>query len=930
MSPITFSGLGRTVVEAEEGAVIDGTVAIPDDLWQMDSSVGAGVYKANVASICRGKSSLMEEDGQAEAEEFDNSTMLDELDDEGKPKGGKKKSKGGGGSEDSAGGGSGGARGGGRPKGGGDDGGMPQRGCLWQLFLNGRAVTDARWPNIQKSTVDDDTAFNHEPPPGSAYTEIGKGATWAKVDAGSSYTNIKSKQLAGLTQSVSGAVLVLHKMTTDNAKEDGMLDGQDVSYTKVRSHSGGSTSLSYEPHDRSVYGGNPSNWKLKAEKIEKGKFYVTAHLSLLDKEDEWFYDPAKQTVWLWPKGGGAPKGARARIYNNMLTVSKCTGTTFKGLQVFGGTVVVDGSKDVTFEGGRFLYGAAGGRMQGYVGRADDAFAASQGSGITVKHSEIGYSESRLVNLRTTKNYFYNNYLHNCCWGSTESGAVSDKKGGQTIWRRNTIHTIGKGCGIKAGPGGTRMDYNLVYNLYYDTDSSNLQIPTGSAEGSVVAHNWLLFGWSRNGMRYDGDPAGEHGLSYRTVSFNNNMNFRIKGNFHWFLHNTGFGHGPSKTDASFAKNKWCARSQMVQKNAKSIGCPKGSNGGNSGTKQYNAVLGSGSAGESYSEFAGTASKGASSGILVARLEGLSSKGGKGDAPAVCAMLRDPLNLDFRPKPGSRLINKGTSAVWNALKEGEGYWQRIKDSSYAGWADFVRKTIGGDTELKPEVDDGKPDIGAYESDPDEYWIPGVQHERSACTPVPFNSAKGVTSRTHLMWLPASRCIQTKCTQTVTLDGRVVGSVKAPNNVMRLSGSLSPGSVHTWSVDSSGLGKGPSWTFTVAKSEKDVCGRMSGIGHGEGDADEYIKETDKNGNPVPPGGKKKKEGKGGGVIPSPSPIPSPIPSPGPIPRKKKGKKNKGGVSPSGGGAIPSPVPSPSSGGSKKGKKNKGFKKMRTQKRF
>merc|ERR1712224_61821 len=89
------------------------------------------------------------------------------------------------------------------------------------------------------------------------------------------------------------------------------------------------------------------------------------------------------------------------------------------------------------------------------------------------------------------------------------------------------------------------------------------------------------------------------------------------------------------------------------------------------------------------------------------------------------------------------------------------------------------------------------------------------------------------------PASKCIESKCTQTVRLDGTGVGSVKAPSNVIRLNGNLSPGSSHTWSVVSSGLGTSPSWSFTVAQSEKDVCGRMSGIGHGEGDADEYIKE-------------------------------------------------------------------------------------------
>merc|ERR1719217_198287 len=144
--------------------------------------------------------------------------------------------------------------------------------------------------------------------------------------------------------------------------------------------------------------------------------------------------------------------------------------------------------------------------------------------------------------------------------------------------------------------------------------------------------------------------------------------------------------------------------MTEKKKGSFGCPKGAQGGNSGTKQYNGVMSVGSGKSSYSEFAGTASKGKASGIWVARLEGFSGKGDSaGDAMAVCKQLRDPLNLDFRPKPGSPFVNKGTSKVKQALAEGSKFWRSNAEDGYEGWASFVESMLGRDeTDLKLEVE------------------------------------------------------------------------------------------------------------------------------------------------------------------------------------------------------------------------------------
>ena len=43
-------------------------------------------------------------------------------------------------------------------------------------------------------------------------------------------------------------------------------------------------------------GCRPEKWFLIPGREEKGRFYLTAHPALLDKEDEWWYDAERRVV----------------------------------------------------------------------------------------------------------------------------------------------------------------------------------------------------------------------------------------------------------------------------------------------------------------------------------------------------------------------------------------------------------------------------------------------------------------------------------------------------------------------------------------------------------------------------------------------------------------------------------------------------------
>merc|ERR550514_2506499 len=178
----------------------------------------------------------------------------------------------------------------------------------------------------------------------------------------------------------------------------------------------------------------------------------------------------------------------------------------------------------------------------------------------------------------------------------------------------------------------------------------------------------------------------------------------------------------------------------------VGCPKGGQDGNKWSKQYNSAFGVASE-NTYKAFPGSASGGPNAGIWIARLEGKSNDK-RQDSKAVCNELRDPLNLDFRPRRNSALVNKGAQKGLQELREASNYWKNVKGGDYDGWAQWVKQNLGDEeTDLQKHVWDGKPDIGAYEADPENYWIPGRQMQTHAGMPVPYDGAVSVAATADL---------------------------------------------------------------------------------------------------------------------------------------------------------------------------------------
>lgn len=167
--------------------------------------------------------------------------------------------------------------------------------------------------------------------------------------------------------------------------------------------------------------------------------------------------------------------------------------------------------------------------------------------------------------------------------------------------------------------------------------------------------------------------------------------------------------------------------------------------------------------------------------------------------IAQYLRDPANLDFRPRKDSRLVDAAST---------------IRPS------DVPWKTTAI-TEPVKIVGEG-PDVGAYEYGASHYWIPGFQFPH-ASTPVPPDGTITAKSDCDLMWLGGYKAEihdlyfgkSAKEVATATKDGTAFRKTfRGEANVFN-PGTLEPGKTYFWRIDATRDGrtiKGKTWKFTV----------------------------------------------------------------------------------------------------------------------
>ena len=527
------------------------------------------------------------------------------------------------------------------------------------------------------------------------------------------------------------------------------------SYTrKVTLHSAGSNVLDHEPTD--FFWGS------------KSYYYLQGALSLLDQNKEWHIDAANNMAYFYAADGKTPSGdIRGRNQQFVIDGNNWSYVTFKGLDFFATTIELTSSEAITIEDCNFNYSGASKRALAEVNAKASLLRLTNGSGqgnFVLRNVTITNSDSQAFQIKGDNTVVENSLFENIDWAATEAYSPSASlvfHGNNTLFSRNTIRNAGTSETIATAINGSGThssivaQYNDIANTgFAQSDGAQFQIRIDAQDGTIVHHNWL-HDTPKYGFRFDAPIPppewGENGFSHHNVVWNSN------------------GANPKGMDDRHYNNLLFDNESIdlivlddtAQNGDKS----------NETTKTINNV--------SDSISGHRTDKMAVPGIVGTNFNGIDINA-NGNAVAVKTLLRDPENYDFRPAIGSSLIDAGDV---------------IAD------VDYSHPTQGG-----------APDLGAYETADDNYWIPGRKLEGSS-HPIPFHDGSTSNINSDLMWREGYKATAHKVyfgTRSGALDyqGEQTNNIFSPD-------TLTIGKTYYWRVDTvtpTGTITGDEWHFSV----------------------------------------------------------------------------------------------------------------------
>lgn len=520
-----------------------------------------------------------------------------------------------------------------------------------------------------------------------------------------------------------------------------------------------------------------------------GAYYIYG-LEALDQPNEWWYNKDSNTLYYYPPKNLNPNKLKLQSKQKDFTIDllKCQNITFEGLNFFATGFNIQQSHHISFKDCKFEYPSTNKFVLGEF----DWFHGINKSNQKVSSIQGG-KDNAFINCEFWRSnapiYLIseNILVDNCEFESIEwdvnsnggSGSLITGEGG-TI-RRSNFSLCGNSEGIRPARVANTIQLNRLWDMgNLQHDGAAINIGTQKQKGTIVEQNWVHDS-NRQGLRFDyhgNNVFQEDGTVYGDAIYRNNVSWntqpnQVKGDRHLILNNTIVNSntfGNSKDELFNMSIQGFKAMHEIMGNEHSI------------TRNNLANL----AHRSWALKGKTRKRADGYELPTAKTIPGTHDHNISEPMAAIKYLKAPLFLDFRPKNDSPLIDAG---IITTGKEVPSKHYTYRPFKYNGKA---------------------PDIGAYEYDEKQYWIPGRQY-KTASTPIPPDGSKKVSINSDLMFLEAINTDTHHVYYGTTINGlKKLKTLKSSNIA---NPKLKPNQIYYWRVDAV-HGKttieGPVWSF------------------------------------------------------------------------------------------------------------------------
>lgn len=290
------------------------------------------------------------------------------------------------------------------------------------------------------------------------------------------------------------------------------------------------TIKSYDRDEHSLTFDRYSDPDSYAYKLGEGSlYYLTGKLGALDHPGEWHLDRRNGLVYLKTPDADDPSDhvVEARQRGLAFDLSGKSHIRIRGFRIFSATVEMRDSEHCLMEECHVKYPSHFVECNGWGTGMNDTGVVVSGSHNEVKRCSIAWSAGNGVTLLGTANKVTDCLIHDVDYAAVDCGAIR-AMGRKHLIKQNTLYNVGRSALVNRDLKESRVEYNHMHEAGLLTSDCGVTYCFHTdGEGTVIAYNRVHHNRAELGVGIYIDNESPNHILHHNVSYHNtNSGIRI--------------------------------------------------------------------------------------------------------------------------------------------------------------------------------------------------------------------------------------------------------------------------------------------------------------------------------------------------------------------------------------------------------------------